>query len=269
MTRAAIPLAALALILSGCPPPRVVLPKEGDTADAVLARLEAAEAKVLRVRGEARLKAEGKEGKLLVTVFAAADAPHSVHLEQLDFFGRPQLVLASDGRHFTLFDGQKGRWYRGPATAQALARFFPVALNPAELAALLLGKAPRAAPTEPPAVEIDRHLLKLTLTSAARTDVLWVSPESDRVESARLGPPLSAELAFEEWTSTGGARAPKRVRLTRAADGLELELAWKDLELNGAADASLYALTVPEGVQAIELDGRGEETALKPGALVP
>lgn len=269
MTRAAIPLAALALILTGCPPPKIVLPREGDTADAVLSRLEAAEAKVLRVRGEARLKAEGKEGKLLVTVFAAADAPQSVHLEQLDFFGRPQLVLQSDGRHFTLFDGQKGKWYRGPATAQAVARFFPVALAPGELAALLLGKAPRAQPSEPPALAIDRNLLKLTLASRERTDELWVSPESDRVESARLGPPLSAELSFEEWTSSNGVRAPRRIKLTRAADALELELAWKDVELNGAADASLFALTVPEGVEVIELDGRGEETALKPGAVAP
>ena len=265
VTRAAI-TASLALVLAGCPPHRVTPPKEGETADAVLARLEAAEGKVQRARGEGRLKAEGKDGKLLVTVFAAAEAPASVHLEQLDFFGRPLVVLASDGAHFTLFDGQKGKWYRGPATAQTMARFFPVALSPPELAALLLGNAPRPKPTEPPTLTIEKDLSKLTLVSAARTDELLVSADTDRVELARLGLPLGATVTYGEWGESNGVKVPRRVKWDRTDGTLQLELSWKEVELNGAADPSLFALTIPEGTTVIELDGRGEETALKPGA---
>ena len=241
--RSAIP-AALALVLMGCPPPKVVVLKEGETAEAVLARVDAAEAKVLRVQGEGRLKAEGKEGKVLITVFAAAQAPAFVHLEQLDFFGRPQVVLASDGTRFTLFDGKEGKWYRGRPNAQTMARFFPVALAPADLAALLLGKVPRKKPTQPALLAVEKNLYKLEVEG----DVLYVSPQTDRVESARLGPPHGFELELTEWFEKEGARAPRRIALRREADALALELSWKDLELNGKADPSLFELQVPEGI---------------------
>jgi hypothetical protein len=268
VTRAAI-TASLALVLAGCPPPRVSLPKEGDTASTVLARLEAAEAKVSRVRGEAKLKAEGKEGRTVVTLFIAAEAPAKVHLEQLDFFGKPQAVLVTDGVHFTLFDGQKGKWYRGPATAHTLSRFFPVTLTPPELAGLLMGKALRVSPPEVLSLDIDQKQYKLVASAGSYRDVLWVSPESGRVErSERTGAP-EVSCDFGEWTQTGGAALPRRTQLQRGDGSLSLELAWKEVELNGPADPSLFELALPEGVQAIELDGRGEETSLKPGAVVP
>lgn len=254
---------ALVLLATACPPPRATPPPlEGLTAQGALLRLEAAEAKVVRVRGEAKLKVDAKEGKHVVTLFIAAAAPGKVHLEQLDFFGRPQAQLASDGERFTLFDGQKGQWYRGPATAAALSRFFPVSLSPQELAALLLGKAPRGEPGAPLGsaqlslgTQGKRHLL--TVTQGATTDALLLASETGRVEHAARQGPAPLELEFDEWTKEGEAVAPRRIQLKRGDGTLTLELVWKDLELNGPEDASLFTLELPQGVTATELDAAG------------
>jgi hypothetical protein len=264
-SQAVIPVALLAAFLTGCPPKIIAPPRPGDTAETVLSRLENAEARVQRVRGEARLKAEGKDGKLVVTVFVAAEAPARIHLEQLDFFGRPERMLACDGTRFVLFDGQKAKWYRGPATEATMARFFPVTLSPPELAALLMGLSPRLKPIDAKLSTDEKRGTRLTLVSETRTDALFVG-ENDRVALAELGPPLSATLEYSEWTESNGVLGPRRTVLDRAGGAMHLELAWKEQELNGAPDPSMFELTIPEGIVPIELDGRGEERSAAPGA---
>jgi hypothetical protein len=269
LTRAAIPLISMAVLLLGCPPKKLVTPREGVTAESLLARLETAEATIERVRGEARLKIQNQQGTGVLTMFLAAESPGRVHLERLDFFGRPQLVLASDGAHYTLFDGEKGRWYRGPATAQAMARFFSIALGSADLAALLMGKAPRVKPNAPPMLTFDTSESRdrLSLFGEQRTDALYLAPDFDRVELAHLGGPVGLHIQFEEWSESNGVKMPRRVSLSKPnLDAARFELTWKDVELNGKADPALFTLDIPEGTPVIELDGRGEETALKPGA---
>ena len=80
-----------------------------------------------------------------VQMFVAAAAPASVHLEVLDFFGKPSGILISDGRQFVMLASDTGTWLRGAATAESVSRVLPVALPPDQLVAMLLGRAPRLA----------------------------------------------------------------------------------------------------------------------------
>src|SRR3954471_18926009 len=88
----------VALLLCACPT-RVDFGKSGEptSAEDLLKRVTVAESAVVSVKGEAKLRVDSPQLKGVVTLFAAVTHPAYVHLESLDFFGKPQGVLVSDG----------------------------------------------------------------------------------------------------------------------------------------------------------------------------
>lgn len=258
--RALLPAAALALC--ACPH-RLQLGPQGlaDSPEVLLSRLDEAEAKVQGVKGEARLKVDAPGRSGVVTLFVAARAPASIHLEQLDFFGRPQGILVTDGARFLVFDGQAGRWFQGPASPANLARYLPLVMPPADFAALLLGKAPRLRPFERASLSLDegKGAYLLTLERGAQAERLWVRPPEHRVDALELGGPSPLSITFSSWTTKGEARWPSVVALTQPDAALQAELRWKDVEVNGELDPSLFDLAPPEGTSATEVDAEGRE----------
>ena len=91
--------ALVASALLGACHPRVDFGPGGEpsTAADLLKRVAVVESAVVSIKGEARLKLDSPGTKGVVTLFAAVTAPAFVHLESLDFFGKPQGVLVSDG----------------------------------------------------------------------------------------------------------------------------------------------------------------------------
>ena len=90
------------LLLAGCPPRVDVRSVPPPDATALLAEVDATDARVaaLQSQAKAHVDARGKKGN--VQMFVAAAAPASVHLEVLDFFGKPSGILISDGRRFVM-----------------------------------------------------------------------------------------------------------------------------------------------------------------------
>ncbi|HZX40573.1 MAG TPA: DUF4292 domain-containing protein, partial [Myxococcaceae bacterium] len=141
MNRRALLLFLIAL--AGCPPRVDVRSVPPPDATALLAEVDAVDARVgrLQSQGKARVDARGKKGN--VQLFVAVAAPASVHLEVLDFFGKPSGILISDGQRFVMFASDAGIWQRGAATAENVSRVLPVSLPPEQLVSMLLGRAPR------------------------------------------------------------------------------------------------------------------------------
>jgi hypothetical protein len=247
-----------ALLLLGCARPHLDLGPSGEagTADELLRRVDAVEASVQRLSGEARLELAGPAGRGAVGLFVAVGRSASLHLEQLDFFGRPQLVVVSDGQRFTLHDAGSGRWYRGPATGAALGRFLPLPIPPSALAALLLGRAPRL---EDPAAELrldpERGRYLLTLRRGGAIQRLEVDPASARVlRSTSAG----LRVDFGDLEALGGVVFPKRLALE--AGPTSLQLTWRELTLEPPEDPGLFELQPPGGAAVTELDAEGRES---------
>ncbi|MBS1151126.1 MAG: hypothetical protein H6Q89_2824 [Myxococcaceae bacterium] len=251
-------LVPIALLVCGCPH-RVDFGPEGQptSAEALLKRVEVAETGVVSVKGDARLRVDSPQAKGVVTLFAAVTHPAFVHLESLDFFGKPQGVLISDGRTFGLYDGTAGKYFRGPATAQNVARFVPIALPPAELAALLLGRAPRLAHESAELrFDAEQGALVLTLKKGAATQVLTIQPPSYRVIRSTVTGLDAYDFEFENIEAVGGVTYPRRVVLT-AKGSVRVELNYKDVVVNEPPDLTLYEMTPPANVPIVEVDEHG------------
>lgn len=251
----------LVLALAGCPRPRVDLGKDGEPTggEDLLKRIGFVEAQVFSLKGEGRLVVDSPQGKGAVTVFAAVSHPSLIHLEQLDFFGRPQSVFVTDGQQFGLYNAQDGKYFRGPASSANLSRFLPVVMPPSELASVMLGRAPRL-PQPSLAMRFDDATQRfvLTLTRGEAKQVLDVSPPSYRVVKSHPENLTAYDLTFADLAEVQpGLVFPKQVVLDVSVAKTTLDLTWKDITLNEAPDLSMFELEAPEGVPVVEVDERG------------
>ena len=192
--RAASAVLATALALAAChprrPPPDLSLDP-----GPLLAQVRAAQARVQRVSGEARVKVEAKGMRTAVAVreFIAAEKPDRLHVEVLDFFGNAGAVLAASGGRFQLYDAKERVFYRGEATPENLARLVPLPLPAEDLVTILCGSAP---------------LLERPVDVEARGGVLVLSLEEDgRTQEVRVGEKAAVERASVVSVPPQGARA--------------------------------------------------------------
>jgi hypothetical protein len=261
------PVAIFLLVLClGCPK-RIAFGPEGELTDpaAVLQRVQQAEARIQAAQGEARLGVDSPQQRGSVGLFVAARRPALLHLEPLDFFGRPLGVLASDGDTFGLYSAEENRVYRGPASPENVSRFLPVVLPAPELVAVMLGEAPRLQPESLAlAVDSERRAYRLTLRRGEVVQTLWVHPTLFRVVRSEVRGTAAYDLAFDDFLERDGLVFPRKVVLASQAGQARLELSYKDVTLNGEADPELFQLVAPEGVPVVEVDARGEP--LPPGS---
>lgn len=257
--RCTIFLALPVVALTGCPH-HIQFGPEGEIKDAavLLKLVQQAEERVLSVKGEAKIKVESPQGNGVVTLFIALQRPSLIHLEQLNFFGKPDAVLVSDGKRFGLYQAQEGKYYQGPASAQNLSRFLPIILPAEELVALMLGQAPRI-PADSSMLTVDQNAkaYRLELKKGDVTQTLLVDPKTYRVKQSQVRGVNAYDLLFDDFSDVGAATYPRKVLLHAPAGNTKLELLYKDVELNPEPDLTLYDLEAPANVPVVEVDEAG------------
>jgi hypothetical protein len=247
-------------VLSGCPRRPLDFGPRGEIRDPLelLSLTQAAEEQVVGVHGDGKARVEAPQGKGSVGLFLSANRPDLVHLESLDFFGKPQAMLVAAQGEFGLYQVEENRYYRGPATAANISRFLPVALPPEELVAVMLGQAPRI-PDDTPELSVDsgERAYKVKLQRDAVTQTLWIHPLHYRVIKSELRGMDAYDLKFEDFETVGAVTFPRKVTLKAEAASTEVELRYTDATVNAPPDLTLFELTPPENVPVVEVDALG------------
>ncbi|MFZ5471009.1 MAG: DUF4292 domain-containing protein [Myxococcota bacterium] len=250
----------LLVLFTGCPR-RIDFGPKGEVTDAreLLKLTSFEESQVYSVQGEAKIRVDTPQGKGVATLFMAVSHPSLLRLESLDFFGKPTAVLVSDGQRFGLFQAEEGKYYTGPSSPQNISRFLPLVLAPEELTALMLGRAPRI-PAERVELKVDveERRYVLILTSGPVTQTLHIHLQNHRVLVSEVRGVNSYDLAFENIDSVKGVTYPRRVLLEAPGASTELELNYKDVEVNSAPDLTMFELEPPANVPVIEVDALGQ-----------
>lgn len=254
-------LISVVLLLTGCPKRIADFGKDGEpkSAQELLQRINFAESQIYSVKGDAKLIVDSPQGKGAVALFAAVVHPAYVHIEQLDFFNRPQSMFVTDGTRFGLYMAAEGRYYRGPATPVNLSRFLPLVMPPAELAAVMLGRAPRI-PADSLEMRFDdqKQQLVLVIVRGKVRQTLFVQPPSYRVVSSTAENLNAYELEFEDLaTDDQGVTLPKHASLDARSAKTKVELVWKDVAINEAPDLTLFEFEPPDDIPVVEVDANG------------
>jgi len=242
------------LLLAGCPPRVDVRSVPSPDATALLAEVDAVDAHLARIQSQAKARVDAAGRKGNVQLFVAVSAPASVHLEVLDFFGKPSGVLISDGQRFVMFASDAGVWQRGAATAENVARVLPVSLPPDQLVSMLLGRAPRLSDPAPTlAVDAQENAFRVTLHEGRRTQQLWIDPGRKRVLRSQVEGPGGYTLTFSEFEDVQGAPFPRGIAF--AGEGA-VALRYTDLRLGEQPDPSLFTPEPPPGVTVEQIGSR-------------
>jgi outer membrane lipoprotein-sorting protein len=250
---ALLALLATAACVRRAPPPDLA----ADPA-ALLAQVEATQAKVVSVRGEARVRVDSPSGSGTVTMFVAAARPDRVRLDTLDFFGNAAGVLVADGGRFSLLDLREGVFLRGAATPENLARLLPLALPADELVLLLCGAVP-IAPGRPVAVEAGDGVALLTVEGDGARQRLDVGPGAAVHASTIAGGAGSRggaayRASFGRFEERAGRPFPGEVRLEGTDGKVKVKLSWKEIEPNAVLPEGGFTLAPPPGVRIVDLD---------------
>jgi hypothetical protein len=254
-------------MLLGCAK-RIDFGPTGEVRDAreLLKLTDQAERQILSVKGGARLRVGSPKASGTLNVFAAVRDPDKLHIESLNFFGKPQGILFTTGGHFGLLDADAGKYYRGPASQENLSRFIPVALPVPELVAIMLGRAPRIA-FSAASLKVDtaRRSYVVALEGNGLQQTLWVDPASHRVRRSEVRGPKPYDLSFDDFQGFASTEYPRQTTLVVPSEATRLELKYRDLELNPRLDGSLFELAPPSGMTVVEVDEAGNPRALAPG----
>lgn len=231
---------------------------------ALLEQVRAAQARVERVRGTARVRIDAPGASGTVTEFVAAEKPDRVHLETLDFFGNPAAVLVAAGGRFAFLDQREKVFYRGDATPENVSRLLPVLLPVEELVTILCGSAPLLAGT-PLEVQPRGSALLLTIGRGALGQRVAIGDEatveSSRVRRSEQGPDgawretaPAYDLELGRFRHRNGIRFPGEVHLDAASARARVDLVWRDdPDVNDPLDPRLFHLEPPRGVRVVEL----------------
>jgi hypothetical protein len=240
MPRPLLGWAALALVGAACLPPARP-PDQG--ADPV--------ALVQRVQGEARTRVKSPRGGGAVRQFLAAEKPDRLHLEVLDFFGNPALVLVTGGGRFALLDARQKVLYRGPATPENLARLVPLPLPAEDLVTLVCGGAPLLA-GRPAQVGAEGGHVLVTVEGDGVVERRALAPEGREVGAGGAGPG-SYTVKLGDRALRAGLWFPGSLELRSDPAQVQFALQWTEVEVNGALDPGLFALAPPRGARVVEL----------------
>ncbi len=237
------------------------------SADELLKLIDQAERQITSIKGEARLRVSSPKKSGTLNIFAAVAEPDKLHLESLNFFGKPQAILIATGARFELLDQDAGKYYRGPASRENLSRFMPVAVPVVDLVPMMLGRAPRI-PTASASLSLDsaKKSYVVTLSDEELQQTLWIDPASHRVTRSQVRGREAYDLAFDDFQSFASTEYPRQETLNAPSEETRVELKYRDVEVNARLDSRLFELGPPSGVQIIELDETGNPRAALPAA---
>lgn len=261
MARAVALVGFIGLVFTACPRAARLDPGpmgEPRNAEALLKRVLIVESTVMSVVGDAKLSVDTPQGKGATNLYVGVHLPDLLHIEQIDFFNRPQSVLITREGNFGLYDAQNARYTRGPSSPINLSQFLPLVLPPHELAGLMTGRTPRIAHEIASFMPDDkRGVYVLTLRKGNITQTLDIATPSYRIVKSTITGIEAYDVEFSELKNFDGAVLPKRLALTASAAKLWVELTFKDVKVNQPLDLMLYDLDPPSGVQVVDVDEKG------------
>ena len=246
------------LLLAAChprvPPPDLSLDPAG-----LLAEVRAAQARVVSVQGRARVGVEAPDGSGGAEQYLVAERPGRLRIETYDFFGNVLALLAVEDGRLALYDARQRTFLTGAATPANLARLVPLPLAPETLVTLLCGSAPLLDGV-PEAAEPGDGRMLLTIRDGDLVQRLEVGPGAALLASrvrrltAAGEVPAGLDAEFSVHRTRAGQRLPTDLDARAPGAGVALSLHWRELEVNGPIDPSLFRLSPPAGARVMDLD---------------
>lgn len=250
-------LLLLPLLLCGCPR-RIDFGTYGRLEDPafILRMVQARYQAVTGLVGEGKLSVDSPDASGTLRMAVEVAEPASIYLETADLLGTPRGTFATDGETFAFYRPDQDVFYTGPATAEIMGRFLPVALPPDQLASAMLGEIPILDEPEAMELELDdvagTYVIKLRKgavqqrVTVGTKDLRLISVET------RGAPAVDAFLEDHEELAKG-MPFPTTVILKARRARTEVKLRYTDIKLNPASKPESFRLKSPPSAKVEQL----------------
>jgi hypothetical protein len=256
-------LAAAVAATAGCPaPPPTVRPYPPPAADDLVRVLAQRQAAVRSLSGRARATSWLGGDRVRATVLMLAAREGRLRFEaEVSLQGTVATLVTDDGR-FALLDMQKNELRRGPACPANVASLVRIPLDPADVAAILLGDVRLPAPAAPLGVSWDggrgggADVLEIAAPSGGTLRIFFHRQgNSDSSEDVIAVESLAGgrrqwRTSYEEIDTVGGARFPSLIRFAEGDSSFDdgVEIRFKDRTLNVSPGPTDFTIAPPPGV---------------------
>jgi outer membrane lipoprotein-sorting protein len=233
---------------------RVERPYPPPTAAEVLAAIRARDEALHTMRAETRMSHQTNQGKVKATVRLMAARGGKVRFDAVSPFDTPLATLVADGREFSLIDAQKNRHFYGPASPCNIGRLIGVMLRPDDVLTVL-GGLPVIIPHSSADLSWDARasaeVLKLSGDGLTQTIRLDATDRRWDLLSSEIHDP-SGEVIFEirtdRFRKVGDIRLPERIEVRQPKLDAELDVRFKQQEINIELPDAAFDLPQPEGL---------------------
>jgi outer membrane lipoprotein-sorting protein len=248
MIRAAVIFLLLLLLLTACGRPPQPVWTDLPTAAQLLERWQDAQGRYRSLDAEVRVVLTTGGKSLSSQQFLLLERPDRVRVDVVSGFGQPLLQLTSDGEQLAVFlnTSAPGRFFRGPATDENVARFTRLPLATRSLIQLLLYDPPLIeAPLATIRTQEDKLLL--SLENADRRQELWFDQQLRLVACHYLAgeEPLLA-VQYQQFADDG---FPRRMALDLVREVTRVTLQFADLRTNLAIAPAKFVLQQPSRLE--------------------
>jgi len=216
--------------------------------------LDAIERRSNAIKGlTAEIKCEiWRDGKRVrATQLVAVDGQGRLRIDVLSPFGQPLSTLVSDGGRLMIYSMEERRFLVGAATPENLARLVPLKIDPSALSTLLRGAIPILA-HDTAAVTWDKTAGTHQLDLRGRTERQLIDLEPDSLRVVRLRQWRDGSLVvdgrFGDYSGTGDAVIPQRMRFESPEEALQVDLKVTDFRLDPTFTEATFQLAPPRGV---------------------
>ncbi len=230
------------------------------TAAALAASVRARGKRVTALRAETRMTHQTSEGKIKATVRLMAAAGGKLRCDAVSPFDTPLITLVSDGKNFGLVDAKENRHYHGPASPCNLARLLEVRLSADDILTILGGSTPVIDYTSASLAWDPRAGVEvLTLKGAAQTQTLRLDGHDQRWDLL-LSEVRDAEgkvvlrIENEGFHKQGALRLPREIKISQPKIKTELEVTFKQQEINIALPEAAWELPSAGGLPSQRVD---------------
>lgn len=253
---AAVALALLAACATTSRPPRATstgAAVDPTKAEVLLQRMRSSASEKQSLRGVAQLSFDGAAGSVRSKQAIVVELPSHLRIEVQGFLSQALAVLVTDGENFELFKAEDRSRRSGQVYPGLLMEVGQIDLTPEEGVALLLG-----APPEMPQLKL-ASAVGLTdggvgLDRVDEKGVLRQRLDFDadgnlrRVEAFEAGERLSWSAEYRDVRNLDGLDFAHAIVLWFPGSQTQVELVFKQVELNPALPAGVFTLQRPSAV---------------------
>lgn len=254
MTRAWY-VAAVALLLAGCPKP-AVRPYPPPSAEELMTALRARAAHLKTMRATAKvdhMANGGERVRIKMNLLVARGG--KLRIEADSPLGGALATLTSDGTQFSLLDVRANRFMTGPAKACNVARLIRLSIAPDDVVAVLMGGAPLDGTIKSSSWDPNnggREVLTLSLPDGGEETLqldgrnkTWDLMRAERRDAAGK---VLWRVTNDGWKDHGDVRLPDVEDVEEPPHGADAEIKLKTVEPNIDIADDLFRLPAPQGV---------------------